>query len=237
MRRLARAPALANEFLGDLHAAAAVEFAIILPFLILLGSGVYEFTRAIAAARHLTNTANSIAQILSTNTTGTVSYSDLQYAHDSAMLSFPEVLADSTIKGVAWGNDITISMAGVSFTPTVTGCTSSCTYKANIVWTGGAEGRACGTNPTSASNTAQPSATTLPSGLFTPGVNPQGGNTSPNFIIVTDLSYSWSPLIFTKFINSFVMKRSAYINPRYTSTIKYSIVTGDNGIGKECPGF
>jgi hypothetical protein len=147
------------------------------------------------------------------------------------------VLNDSANKGIAWGTDITISMAGISFTPTVTGCTTACTYKANVVWTGGAEGRVCGTNPTSAADTAPPSPTTLPSDLFTPVANAQGGNSAPPFVIVTDINYSWTPLIFTKLVGSFVMRRSAYINPRYTASITYSVVTGDDSFGKECPGF
>lgn len=221
----------------DKRAAAAVEFAVTLPLLILLTSGGYEFSRAINASRHLSDAANAISQILATNTTGTVSYIDLHYAHDATMLAFPEVLADSYRKGVSWGSDITISMAGISFTPTVTGCTSACTYKANIVWTGDAESRACGANPSSASDAATPSAATLPSDLFTPVSNPQGGNLAPPFAIVVDMTYSWSPLIFTKIVGAITMRRSVYINPRYTTAITYSAVSGDDGFGKECPGF
>jgi Flp pilus assembly protein TadG len=221
-------------FYRDRNAAAAVEFAIILPFLVLLSSGVYEWSRAISASRHLTNAANSISGILATNTTGTVTYQDLHYAYDSTMLAFPEVLSDSANKGVTWNNDISISMAGVGFTPLVPLCTSHCTYVATLSWTAASSQRHCGTILASASDTAQPTPTTLPADLFVGVPQSSGGNAPPPFAVIVDLTYSWSPLIFKSLISPIVFKRSAYINPRYTTQLTYSVVSGDDGFGQKC---
>ena len=33
------------------------------------------------------------------------------------------------------------------------------------------------------------------------------------------------------------LSRSAFVAPRYVPLVKYQVVSGDDGIGKECPGF
>jgi Flp pilus assembly protein TadG len=220
----------------DVRAIAAIEFAFAAPLLIGLVAGGYEMSRAVSQARQLTSLANSIAMMLTTNTSGAVSYLNLHYAFDSAMINFPAVLGDSYSKSKSWNNDISISMAGVSFTPTVTGCTTSCTYKANIVWTGGSAARACGSNPSAAPDATSPSPSTLPTDLFDT-VSTPAGTAAPLFVIAVDLVYTWSPTIFPKFFGSLTLKRSAYLSPRYVTQIKYSVVAGDDGFGKECPGF
>jgi Flp pilus assembly protein TadG len=240
MRRLAL-PRLAKSLSSDNRAIAAVEFALIAPALIALTAGGYEMSRAVSQARQLTTLAGSIATMLTTNTSGAVTYLSLHYAFDSAMVTFPTVLSDSFAKGIAWNKDIGISMAGVSFTPTVTGCTSHCTYKANIVWTGGSvaggqPARACGTNPVSAADTSAPSTTTLPADLFDTVTTPSGV-AAPNFVVVVDVGYTWTPLLFSKLFGAITLKRSAYLAPRYVAQIKYSAIAGDDGFGAECSGF
>jgi Flp pilus assembly protein TadG len=237
MRLVSRTARLLTLFARSRRAVAAIELALIFPFLVLLMAGAFEFAREINASRRLTNVVNSMAGMLATNNPGTVSYIDLHYVVDSTMLVFPEVLSDSSAKGISWSKDITISLAGVTFSPTVANCTTGCTYIANIMWTGGAEQRACGAQPTSTSDTAAPSATTLPADLFNGVASPQGGNASPRFAVVADVTYSWTPLVFSKLIGSITMKRSAYITPRYVSQIKYTTASGDDGFGKECPGY
>jgi Flp pilus assembly protein TadG len=227
---------LARRLGSDRRATAATEFAMVAPLLIALTAGGFEMSRAVSSSRQLTTLTESIATMLTTNTSGLVTYLSLHYAFDSAMIIFPAVLSDSYSRGLAWNNDISISMAGVSFTPTVTGCTSSCTYKANIVWTGGSAARACGTNPTSVADSATSSPATLPLDLFNTVTTPSGSS-APAFVVVVDVSYTWTPIAFPKLFGSITLKRSAYLSPRYVSQIKYSVVTGDDGFGKECPGF
>ncbi len=230
IRRLLRA------FRRDISAIAAIEFAMVAPLIVALMAGGYEMSRAVSQARQLSTLANSIGVMLTTSTSGYVNYLGVHYAFDSAMLNFPAVLSDSHSKGVSWNNDISISMAGVSFTPTVTGCTSACVYKANIVWTGGSAARACGTNPSAAADTAAPTPLSLPTDLFDP-ISTPSGTAAPLFVIAVDLVYSWSPILFPKFFGSLTLKRSAFLAPRYVTQIKYSVIAGDDGFGKECPGF
>ena len=216
---------------------AAVEFTLIFPILLGVSAGIFEYSSFVRQSRQLTDTANSIAEILAADADTTVSSTDLHYAVDSTMLTFPKVLSDSTRKGIAWANDITISLAGISFAPTVSGCTSSCTYKAAINWTGGGKQRACGSLQSSATDTNAPSASTLPASLFTPVASPQGGNGSPLFVVVADVTYTWSPAVFTGLLNAVTLKRSSYINPRYVSSLKYTAGSGDDGFGQACSGY
>lgn len=221
----------------DRKGIAAVEFSLLFPVILALSAGIFEFSSFIRQSRQLTDTANSIAEILAAGSDTNLYFTDLHYAYDSAMLTFPKVLSDSYNKNISWTSDITISLAGISFAPTVSGCTSNCQYKASVNWTGAAAERACGTNPSAVPDTTAPSATTLPQSLFTPVGNPQGGYGAPLYIVVADVTYTWSPSVFTGLLGNVVMKRSSYINPRYVSTLKYKVASGDDGFGKACSGY
>jgi Flp pilus assembly protein TadG len=230
--RIGRVP---GAFLADRQAVAALEFALILPLLIAMTGGVFEYASFVRQSRQLTDAASGVAGILAMNVSSTVTSLDLHYANDAVMLIYPKVLADAAVKKIAWNADITIGMAGISFTPQVVTCTASCTYTASVTWTGGDMLRTCGSTLTAALNTAVPSPTTLPSALYTPIANTQGTDSPPAFVIVADLVFKWTPLLFTKIINPVTIRRSSYINPRYTNAIAYSAGSGDDGFGKQCP--
>ena len=107
------------------------------------------------------------------------------------MLEFPLVLSDSYSLSESWAADISISMAGISFSPTVVGCTSACTYVAKVVWTGGHKARACGSVQISASDGTTPSPSALPQDLFDPvPTSTTGVFSPPNFQIFVDIVYS-----------------------------------------------
>ena len=230
-----------SRFLCDHAGTALVEFAWALPFLLLALLGVYNISQAANAERQLSRLSDGIATQLVTNgvvgaASYPINYTDLHYANDSAMLEFPLVLSDSYAKNESWAADISISMAGISFSPTVAGCTSGCTYVAKVVWTGGNKARACGSAQVSATDSATPSPSTLPQDLFDPVPTPTTGVFAPpNFQIVVDVVYAWHPLLGNSFIPPISFKRSTYLTPRYVSQITYSQIAGDDGFGVPCP--
>jgi len=231
---------IAPKFFHDRRGLALVEFATLFPVLVLLLFGAYDLSRGADAVRGLTRLSNSIATMLATNTTGYVNYTNLHYAFDSAAVVFPEVLRDAASKNIAWRNDVSISMAGVGFAPTVVGCTVGCAYVSQILWTSGSMNRACGTSPVAvADNSAESNPLALPDDLFTPVATPSGANLPPNFVIVVDVKYTWSPLIARAFLPSISFQRSAFLVPRYApgGVVKYNAIPNDDGFGKECPGF
>jgi Flp pilus assembly protein TadG len=229
----------AKEFWRARQAIAATEFALVLPLLIMLMLGSVEVARVIIAARSVTAVATTAVEMLSQNGTAKVNYVDLHFATDSTMVIFPPAAR----KGVSWKNDISVSIAGVLLTGKPAGCTSSCTsYDANVVWNSGANKRTCGVLLTSASDTAAPSKTTLPADVFP--VAPSLGAS----LIVVDIVYNYKPMfgsIFTALFGSPIfgtipIARSAYLAPRYIQLpkyIKYAVVSGDDGIGAECPAY
>jgi hypothetical protein len=133
-------------------------------------------------------------------------------------------------------------MAGISFALTPgTGCTSassapSC-YVAQVGWTGDARTRACGSTQTAVANGLTPSASTLPIALFSPVPTQTAGvYSAPPPVIVVDVVYTYTPLVFGGLVGSFVIARSAYVNARYMTKLTYQALSGDDGFGQLCPG-
>ena len=234
----------AKEFWRARQAIAATEFALVLPLLVILMLGSVETARAIISARSVTLVATTAVEMLSENGTGKVNYVDLHFATDSTMVIFPQMLQDAARKGISWKNDISVSIAGVLFSGLPANCTTSCTsYIANVVWNSGPNKRTCGVALTSAPDTAAPSKTTLPADVF-PVAPSQGA-----LLIVVDIVYNYTPIFGSTFTALFgsplfgtiPIARSAYLAPRYVqyppNNMKYKAVSGDDGIGAECPNY
>ena len=217
-RRLDRMKFCRNE-----RGVSALEFALFAPvFIVLLLLGV-DTTRFVFATRQVEDVAATIGQMISVEQDGQVNYVDLQFYHDSAMVMFPQVLADAAQQSKAWGNDIGISMASIQFTPSSTSCTTNCTYVPKVLWTGGTTPRSCKTLPTSTADTAPPSSTTLPASAYGAGS-----------IIIVDVTFNFRPTIAPQFMTTIPILRSYYVAPRYVSSITYGTKSGDNGIAHSC---
>jgi Flp pilus assembly protein TadG len=216
----------AKEFWRARQAIAATEFALVLPLLVILMLGSVEAARLIVSARKVTLVATTAVEMLTQNGTGKVNYVDLHFATDSTMVIFPQILQDAAQKGISWKNDISVSMASVVFTPNPSTCTSNCSYNANVVWNSGPNKRTCGVLLVSATDTATPSNTKLPADVFGPGS-----------IIVVDVLFNYTPIFGLGLFGTIPIARSAYLAPRYVPLIKYAVVSGDDGVGAECPGY
>lgn len=212
-------------FPRDITAVTAIEFSIWAPLMCLIVFGGFDMTRYAIATERITNVASTIGQMLSVNTSGTVNYVDLQFYHDSAMVIYPQVLADAAQQNESWSNDMAITMSSVTFTATPAGCTSSCTYKPKLVWTSGSHPRSCTVTMTAASDTSAPSPSTLPTDTF--------GATS---LLVVDVIFTFRPLIAGSLLSQVNMKiaRSFYIAPRYVTSVGYQTISGDPGTTTVC---
>ena len=229
------------EFWRARQAISAVEFSLVLPLLVTLMLGSVETARLITFARRVTQVSNTMVEMLAQNQANnpnetvnmpsSVTYIDLHFAIDSTMVIFPEILKDAAQKGISWKNDISISMASVYFKPNPSTCTSNCTYTANVVWNSGPNKRTCGVPLTAASDTSAPSKTTLPADTFGPGS-----------LIVVDIVFNYTPIFGSGLFGTITIPRSAYLAPRNalpaaTPYIRYDPISGDDGIGAECPGY
>lgn len=208
-------------------AVAAIEFAIIFPVLLIFMLGGGEAARYVNASRQLTNLAyseaNLVAERPSTTAGATMTANDVIFVQQATPVIFPEILKDAARQGTTWSADqhFLFTISSVVFSPTVTGCTSGCTYKGAVAWSlyqGGlstatvaSKLRSCSVAPVSVPDSQQPSLTTLPADVFTSGS-----------LIVVDLAYTYTPVFGSAFFHSVTLHRSAYLQPRYLSKVNYS---------------
>ena len=197
-------------FVRQRRAASTVEFAFLVPVVLLLLLMGFDTGRYVLATERIQEVANSVAEMLSqTNVAaspmnsgdGVVLDSDLHYYSDSAMVTYPDVLAVANNTGTFWWQLLKVQMTSVKFNATPAGCTSSCTYKPTVMWTTGA--RSCGINLTAATDTSLYSPSTLPTDVFGPGS-----------IIVVDVSYTFTPTIGAAYMPAISIERSAFMPPR-----------------------
>jgi Flp pilus assembly protein TadG len=220
---LTRSRLLMRRFIPDRSGISAIEFAFLAPVALLLLLGGVDIVRYVTVTEKMQNVASTIGQMISQNTTGSVSYIDLTFYRDSTMVIFPQLLTDASQQGVPWSNDIGITISSVQFTSVVPSCTTNCTYIPKVIWSGGASPRSCLIPPTPVSNNAAPSSTTLPTDVF-----------GPNSLIVVDVTYQFRPTIAPFFLKTIQTARSYYVVPRFVSQVQYQTIPGDNGIVQNC---
>jgi Flp pilus assembly protein TadG len=213
-----------RSFVRQRQAASTVEFAFLVPVVLLLLLMGFDTGRYVLATQRIQEVANSVAEMLSqtqaastppaTTPTGAgyVQDSDLHYFYDSAMATYPDVLAVANSTGTYWWQLLTVQMTSIYFKASPTNCTSSCTYTPEVVWTTGA--RSCGLTISAASDTSGYNAATLPTDVFGPGS-----------IIVVDVSYTFTPTFGAAYLPSIPIERSAYMAPRNVSVVESQATT------------
>lgn len=223
LRRTAKAFGRVRGAALDRSGVAAVEFAFILPLLLLLYVGTNTLMQSISAARAVTVLSRTLADLVSqqppnTNLTDSVT-ADIFNAATAVLAPFPTTSLKMTISNVEF-------VANVA-------STASNGYDAKTRWTVSFSGgtlRPCGSTPlmTWVPNSASPSSTTMPLGLYAAG-----------FIIVADVSYVYRPTLglFTwanangqigGSVVAINMTRTSYMKPRQTDNIRYTKSTAAN---------
>ncbi len=206
---------------------AGLEFAIVAPFLLTLLLGLTDLSRAIIVGRRLAVAADEVATIASTEAVQASSLNVLTakqaYAATTAPFAiFPTWLASQT----SVNNSFAITLSEVNFTASPKGCTTACSYTANVAWSvanpsGQPMLRKCG-SVASVTNDTAASLTTLPAGAF-----------SATSVIVADVSQIFQPLFTSVFLGNFTMQRTAVVSPRVNNAV--SLLTGYVGASVICP--
>lgn len=227
-----------RQFAASRDAASAIEFALVLPVLILLMLAGLQVVLYVNATRKVEYIAASIGQMISeaaplsnATTVASVNAADLHFSHDSTLVLFPYIMADAAQKSIAWSKDISIDYASIRFNPingtSCSGYDLSACYTAGVVWTSGSTTgtnyRPCGPNQIAADDTAPPSPTTLPRSAFGPGS-----------IIAVDVVFNFVPTFGAKFLPPIKVAKSVFLQPRYASLITYD-TTKNDGIASPCP--
>jgi Flp pilus assembly protein TadG len=227
-----------RHFAASRDAASVIEFALVLPVLILLMLAGLQLVLYVNATRKVEYVAASIGQMISeaappsnATTVASVNATDLGFSHDSTLVLFPYIMSDAAQKNIAWSQDISIDYASVQFKAidgtSCSGYDQSACYSASVVWTSGsttgADYRPCAPNQIAADDTAPPSPTTLPRSVFGPGS-----------IIAVDVVFNFVPTFGAKFLPPIKIAKSVFLQPRYASLITYD-GTKKDGIASPCP--
>jgi hypothetical protein len=203
-----------RRFLSATQASAIVEFSAIIPLLIALLYGVFEYSRFLTFKRHVTFYAESIARFYSgvPAATNVTNYFVLS-SGDMGLYSVQEEASMDLRAGKYYGStgQWQIQVTSVSFQPSVTGCTTGCTYtSAKVMWYGAFGGnstagyvspRACGMTQTSTTTPSLTPDNTIPSYYFQ-----KGG------LMIVDLVMTYAPL-FSSIVSAQKVYAIAYSIP------------------------
>jgi Flp pilus assembly protein TadG len=199
----------------DQRGVAAVEFAVVLPFMLMLYISTAAVTQAVSASRDVVVLARTLSDLVAqqsanVNLTDTTA-KDIFSASTAIMAPFPTTPLKMTLSNVEFVSDVLALNSNL--------------LDAKVRWTVSFSGgtlRPC-TNPllTPVPNSSTPSPTTMPVGLYAQG-----------FLIVSDVTYTYTPSFgYFNFtfgstsstpILSFTMSRTAYMRPRQTNNIRYT---------------
>lgn len=220
---LRRPSSIFRRFVRARSAVAALEFALVMPVLVIFMMGGAEVARFIYISRSMTNLANSLATLVAERTTA-LNFNDIVFDYYSTVVTSPFLLADAASRGTSWNYDVALTISSVIFSPTKSGCTSGCTYTGKVAWSVNspiAAQRSCTVAPVPAADTASPSLSSLPQDAFTAGS-----------LIVADIVYNYTPMFGSGFLSNFTIRRSFYLQPRYLTSIPYN--TSGFDVGYTC---
>ena len=218
MRTLSKRFALAQ------NGVAAIEFALLLPLLILMMLGSVELQRYMRIKRQLSLAAENIAAIVAQRQSSDLT--KLNFDFDAAYHLFPPAR-----EAADWTKLIVHQITNVPFTPTVPGCTKNCTYTANVAWywpsydTGFGLGnmrRQCGTLNGAATG-ATATGANIPAAMFGPGS-----------VVIVDLGYRFTPLFGSSLIAPIDLFRQGYANARFATPY---INFPNQGLTVRCTGY
>ena len=210
---------------------AALEFAFIAPVMIATFTGLYDLTTGFLAWQRVNMAALAIDQIATAmaatpQNTNVLDLADVTTASSAIYAYLPDTLTAAT-------SSFGVVITSVVMTPTPTGCTTACTYTANVAWSGAYQGaagtrRACGTL-TSVPDASNITPTTLATDAF-----------SPEPVLVVDVTYTFHPLFFNYVKSNIVMTRTAYFSPRtglVSDWFQYYFIAGLSDPTTLCTGY
>ena len=221
------APALRRDRRGS----PALEFALILPFMVTLLVGLYDASAALVAMRQVTTASQQVAEIatelgVQPNQTSSLTPTQAYQASTAAFAIMPALRAQ------VGSSAFSVTLSAVVFTATPAGCTTACVMTANTAWSvplslGKSVVRPCGVLAQVAP-TAAPQLTTLPT----------AGMTALSSVVVADVSYNFKPM-FGRFLGAFTITRSTFLPPRVGTASQYTQYDTANAATDKavCPGY
>jgi Flp pilus assembly protein TadG len=184
---------LARRFIASTRAVAAIEFAIIAPMLLVMLIETYDIGNAIAVYMKVRSATFALASITNTYATGT--YGIAAANMSDTMTKVSQVLAP-------------YSSSPGTFTVTQIKATSA--SNATVSWSYSLNGTAY---------TAGTTWTNLPSQLK--GASNNSCSSYPCYLIFAEVSYSYTPFLFSSFMSTIPLADNIYVTPRSSSCVQY----------------
>ena len=239
------------------RAVAAMEFALIAPIMGIMVIGVFDLSKAGILWEQTWSAARSIAESASTaalQSDGSTSLS-LTTAQESLSAIFAEmpwlragIATGNAGSGNVPANTVSAVLSSVSYQPSTTNCTSSCSYTAVVEWskaysghnfiTGTSVLRPCVTL-TQVAPSAAPALTNVPTLNLKAALQSNNSN-QPDPFLVADVTFTYTPF-FLRFITGPVtFKATAYWTSRSTAAntttpwTTYSATTTADPASQQC---
>lgn len=216
-------------FVASTGAIATVEFAFVVPVLLILLVWGYEGSRTIAMERHLTAFTTSVAWDfagVNDQMSGAIVAKGVRLYEFATRVGLlvPELTNGAALYDHA---RYQVGFTMVQMTPTVTGCATGCSYTAAVAWSWGDLRRACGALGSTANASAY-DVTKLPAGAFQAGA-----------IAVVDTKATYSPVLNVALFPQRTFTASAYYPVRNNFGGAYLAWDGvnDNWSGTKCAGY
>lgn len=209
-------------------AAAAIEFTIIAPVLILLLLAGFEASRTISMMRRMSYFTNSVAWDfagIGDQVSGATRAKGVRLYEFATRLGLlvPEMGGVYLYDHARYKIGFTMAQ----MTPTVAGCSTGCSYTANVAWSWGDMTRACGALG-SMPNSAAYDVGKLPAGAFQAGA-----------IAIVDVQADYRPILNLPLFPARTYRFSAYFPVRNNTGGAYLAWDGVNDwwSGAKCSGY
>ncbi len=210
---------------------AAIEFAFILPVLLVLLLGTFEISKYIQTNNQVVRTVSMIGQMAS-QLPASAQAGDVQRIWSAAPLIAPEALRTAERLGRGgWSDALSVTITSIAFTKRDSACQTACEYEGNVAWSVGQSPVACGKIPSGAA--VAPTSETIPSELY--------GSGSVLFVRAT-LPYAPYLAGTSNFLGGLAgsltttMAESSWFLPRNASRIVLSGTGAANPQVRLCPG-
>ena len=211
---------LLRSFLGARRGVAAVEFALLLPVMLILYLGAGEVAQAVMTSRKVEALSRALVDLTSQQPTtpqngSTVTSSTPAPANATSQGALQLLLnASSAILAPASLTPLKMTVSAIDIANDSAGL--CCTYKVRWSYTQSGTLRPCNVNLTLVSPSQAPSPTTIPNSL----IPPVAQLPYPIPILIADVSYSYqAPVASAWFTFSGSTSRTSYMMPRTTGQV------------------
>jgi Flp pilus assembly protein TadG len=198
-----------KSFAHDARGIAAVEFALVLPVLLLMLFGSYDVSRMVMANQKVGVAAATVAELVAAQPTNTATAS----ATISAI-----VAAGAVAMAPFAAASTTTTVSAIDLKPAANG--TCCVATVNWSFTQGGRLRPCATTFTQTALDAAPALTSLPTAIASPPAAVQA-LASETAVIISDVTYAYAPIApgIDKLLPA-TLHRTTYTYPRLAGQVQ-----------------